>query len=104
MKILFASLICCFLFVGSAPSQDDVHINKGTQFMDEFKYPEAIAEFDILIQYFVRQENGEIIYHRTESGFRNYRTIISVVTNHYHKKPRIFKLNMFCAEKNLKKV
>ena len=57
-----------------------------------------------LIQYFVRQEDGEIIYHRTESGFRNYRTIISVVTNHYHKRPRIFKLNMFCAEKNLKKV
>ena len=48
-----------------------------------------------LIQYFVRHEDGEIIYHRTESGFRNYRTIISVVTNHYHKRPRIFKLNMF---------
>ena len=32
-----------------------------------------------LIQYFVRHEDGEIIYHRTESGFRNYRTIISVV-------------------------
>jgi hypothetical protein len=56
-----------------------------------------------LIQYFVRHEDGEIIYHRTESGFRNYRTIISVVTNHYHKRLRIFKLNMFCAEKNLKK-
>jgi tetratricopeptide (TPR) repeat protein len=49
MKILFASLICCFLFVGSTPSQDDVHIDKGTQFMDEFKYPEAIAEFDLSI-------------------------------------------------------
>lgn len=57
-----------------------------------------------LIQYFVRFEDGEIIDHRTESGFRNYRTIISVVTNHYHKSLRIFKLNMFCAEKNLKKV
>lgn len=56
-----------------------------------------------LIQYFVRQENGEIIDQRTESGFRNHRSVISVVTNHYHKRPRIFKLNMFCAEKNLKK-
>ncbi len=57
-----------------------------------------------LIQYFVRHEDGEIIDQRTESGFRNYRTIISVVTNHYHKSPRIFKLNMFCAERNLKKI
>lgn len=32
-----------------------------------------------LIQYFVRHEDGENIYHRIESGFRNYRTIISVV-------------------------
>jgi len=44
-----------------------------------------------LIQYFVRQENGEIIYQRTESGFRNHRSVISVVTNHFHKRLRIFK-------------
>jgi hypothetical protein len=58
-----------------------------------------------LIQYFVRQEDGEIIYHRTESGFRNYRTIISVVVKSLPQKAEDYniKLNMFCAEKNLKK-
>ncbi len=63
MKILFASLICCFLFVGSTPSQDDVHINKGTQFMDEFKYPEAIAEFDLSIQ--INPKNWLAYYDRS---------------------------------------
>ena len=58
-----------------------------------------------LIQYFVRQENGEIIYQRTESGFRNYRTIISAVVKSLPQKAEDYniKLNMFCAEKNLKK-
>jgi hypothetical protein len=58
-----------------------------------------------LIQYFVRHEDGEIIYHRTESGFRNYRTIISVVVKSLPLKAEDYniKLNMFCAEKNLKK-
>lgn len=58
-----------------------------------------------LIQYFVRQEDGEIIYHRTESGFRNYRTIISVVVKSLPQKAEDYniKLNMFCEEKNLKK-
>lgn len=58
-----------------------------------------------LIQYFVRQEDGEIIFNRTESGFRNYRTIISVVVKSLPQKAEDYtiKLNMFCAEKNLKK-
>ena len=58
-----------------------------------------------LIQYFVRQEDGEIIYHRTENGFRNYRTIISVVVKSLPQKAEDYtiKLNMFCEEKNLKK-
>ena len=56
-----------------------------------------------LIQYFVRQENGEIIYQRTESGFRNYRSIISVVVKSLPPKDLNYKIkiNMFCAEKNL---
>ena len=43
-----------------------------------------------LIQYFVRQEDGEIIYHRTENGFRNYRTIISVVVKSLPQKAEDF--------------
>ena len=58
-----------------------------------------------LIQYFVRQEDGEIIYHRTESGFRNLRSVISVVVKSLPQKAEDYKIkiNMFCAEKNLKK-
>ena len=58
-----------------------------------------------LIQYFVRQEDGEIIYHRTESGFRNLRSVISVVVKSLPQKAEDYniKINMFCDEKNLKK-
>lgn len=50
MKIALASLICCFLFISSTPSQGDVHLEKGIQYMDAYQYPEAIAEFDLSIQ------------------------------------------------------
>lgn len=50
MKIALASLICCFLFVRSTTSHEDVHFAKGIQYMDDYKYPEAIAEFDRSIQ------------------------------------------------------
>lgn len=50
MKIVLASLICCFLFVRSTTSHEDVHFAKGIQYMDDYKYPEAIAEFDLSIQ------------------------------------------------------
>ncbi len=43
-----------------------------------------------LIQYFVRQENGEIIYQRTESGFRNLRSVISVVVKSLPQKAEDF--------------
>jgi len=58
-----------------------------------------------LIQYFVRQEDGEIIYQRTESGFRNLRSVISVEVKSLPQKAEDYniKINMFCAEKNLKK-
>jgi tetratricopeptide (TPR) repeat protein len=50
MKIAIASLICCFLFIRSTPSLEDVHLQKGIQYMDAYQYPEAIAEFDLSIQ------------------------------------------------------
>ncbi len=63
MKIAFASLICCFLFISSTPNLADAHLQKGIQYMEAYQYPEAIAEFDQSIQ--INPDNWVAYYDRS---------------------------------------